>query len=222
MRFLILFAFSIGLIISGRGENLLQQGDFSGGPAGALPPEPWSAGKPKPNIGISIESPPGSDAGKSWVHIVDESAQDAAGLVQKFEGVPSGRLEFKLHVVKSRAAVWFLLGRKEVSGKGDMVFGFKISSKGNLLVGTDSQKVSDTSGAKTALPAGQSYELYCSFKPTSDQSGMEIEIGQKDGTVLFRGTSGAPASPVSALAIRTHGEELGSDFYVTDMVLTGG
>lgn len=197
-------------------ENLLEQGNFAAGPAGGPPPEPWSLTKPKPDVTIVLENPPGAAQGENWVHLVDDSSQDAAGVTQKFSEITGGRLSFKLHVVKSGAAIWFILGNKELSGRGDAVFGFKITSKGGLLVGQDSQKIANATGGQTSFPGGQTYDLYCDFK--SNGAGLDIEIGQKDGVVLFRGT-GATAAPISALAIRTHGEESGSDFYLTDLVL---
>lgn len=210
------FTLSVALcaVFSVRAENLIEQGSFGAGSPGGPPPSPWIPGNPEPGISITLESPPGESG--LWVRFVDDSAQEAASLVQKFSETKSGRLSFRLHLVKSGAAVWFLLGNKEVSGRGDTVFGFKITSKGNLLVSQDKQKIADTSGAKAYLPGGQTYDIYCDFKPEGD--GLRIEIGQKDGAVLFRGTSAAAGS-IGALGIRTHGEEIGSDFYLTDLVL---
>lgn len=147
---------------------------------------------------------------------MDDSTQDVAGIVQKFGEISSGRLSFKLHVVKSGAAIWFLLGGGELGGRGEAVFGFKITSTGKLLVAQDSQKIGNTTGGKTTFPGGQTYDLYCDFK--NNGAGLDIEIGQKDGEILFRGTS-ASAAPISAVGIRTHGEESGSDFYLTDLLL---
>lgn len=194
--------------------SLLEQGTFAAGSAGGPPPEPWILGKPKPEISLRLENPSGESG--TWVHIVDNSVQDAAALVQKFGEISGGRLSFKLHVVRSGAAIWFLLGSKEVSGKADTVFSFKITSQGALLVSQGGQKLVDTTASKAKFSDGQTYDLYCDFKPNG--AGLNIEMGQKDGAVLFKGS--APAGgPVSALAIRTHGAEEGSDFYVTDLAL---
>jgi hypothetical protein len=209
-----LLSVALFAVASLQAGNLLDQGNFSAGAPGGAPPSPWILGKAKPDVAVTLENPPGE--GGHWVRFVDESAKEAASLVQKFVEIKGGRLSFRLHVVKSGAAIWFLLGDKEVSGRGDTVFSFKITSKGNLLVAQDKQKIADTTGAKATFPGGQTYDLYCDFKPEGD--GLKIEIGEKDGSVLYRGTS-ATAGPISALDIRTHGEEMGSDFYLTDLVL---
>lgn len=214
MKITLIFSTAFLVVVTSQAGSLLEQGDFSAGSPGGPPPSPWVLGKAKPGISVVLENPPGENG--QWVHFVDESAQDAAAIVQKFNETKGGRLGFRLHVVKSGAAIWFLLGSKEVSGRGDTVFSVKITSHGNLLVAQDKQKIADTTGSKSTFPGGQTYDLYCDFKP--EGNGLKIEIGQKDGTVLFRGTSAA-AGPISALGIRTHGEEMGSDFYLTDLVL---
>ena len=213
MRSLLAMTF-LCAVLPAAADNVLQVGDFSSGAPGGPPPAPWTSGKVKPNVTVVQENPPGESG--QWIHLVDDSAQDAATLVQRFTEIPAGRLSFRLHVVKSDAAIWFLLGDKEVSGRGDTVFSFKINARGGLMVGQDRQKIPDTSGAKAHFPGGQTYDLYCDFKPAGD--GFAIEIGQKDGAVCFRGTT-ASAGSINALGIRTHGEEMGSDFYVTDLSL---
>jgi hypothetical protein len=214
MRPLFILASIIVTISFVRAENVLQDGNFASGTAGSPPLEPWSLSKPKPNISLQVDTPPGEKG--RWVRIVDESAQDAAVLAQKFPEITAGRLTFKLHIVQSGAAIWFLFGQKEQGGREDAVFGFKIDSRGQLLVARGSQKVGDASGTKASFPGGETYDLYCEFKPAGE--GMEIEIGQVDGKVLFRG-AGPMSGTVSALSIRTHGEEMGSDFFLTDLVL---
>lgn len=198
-----------------RAENALQSGDFAGSTPGSPPPAPWVASKDRPDVTIRIENPPGETAG-TWLRMEDRSSEDAAVVSQKFSAMAAGRLSFKLHVKESGAAIWFLFGRGESAGRGDAVFGFKITSRGDLLVAQDRQKITDTSGARPKFPPGQTCELICTFRPEGD--GTSVEITQPDGAVLFRGSSPA-AGPVGALAIRTHGEEAGSEFFVTDLAL---
>jgi hypothetical protein len=199
-----------------RAGNLLEQGDFAAGSEGGPPPAPWIVGQSRPDVNVVVENPPGSEGGGNWVHLVDDSPEDAAGVVQKFGEISSGRLSFRLHVVKSGAAIWFLLGGRELAAKSDAVISFKITSQGHLLVAQDGRKIANTAGGRAAFSGGQTHDLYCDFK--TNGTGLDLEIGQKDGTVLFRGTS-ERTGPISAVAVRTHGEESGSDFYLTDLVL---
>ena len=211
------------LVVSGTAapaqENLLEQGNFSGGTKGALPPPPWIVSKPKPNVGIILEDLPGAADNRLWAHLTDESGKDAIILTQSFSGITSGRLTFSLHVQKFGAAVWFLLGRNALAGREDMLFTFKVTTKGGFLAATPEGKVANTAGTKTfSFVPGQTYDLFCDFKPTADQTGLQIEIGQKDGQVIFRGLVDR-VEPITAFSVRTHGEDAGSDFYVTDLSL---
>jgi hypothetical protein len=202
-------------------ENLLQQGDFSAASVGGPPPAPWVTGKPKSDVNVSIENLPGSDDKKLWAHFTDESGADAIILTQTFPGTTAGRLDLSLHVQKYGAGIWFILGRKNLAARDDMLFTFKVTTKGGFLASTPSGKLTDLLGAKSfTFGAGQTYDLYCDFKPSDDQSGLDIEIGQKGGAVLFKGKLDR-VEPVTAFSIRTHGEDVGSDFYVTDVVLKG-
>lgn len=200
--------------------NLLEQGDFSGGSPGTLPPAPWVVSKPKPNVNLSLETLPGSTDKRLWAHFADDSTEDSVILTQSFGGITSGRLSLSVHVERYAAAVWFLFGRNNLAAREDMLFTFKITTKGGFLAATPEGKISNTVGSKTfTFAPGQTYNLYCDFKPASDQSGFQIEIGQAGGGVIFSGKTDH-LDPITAFSARTHGEDGGSSFYVTDLKLT--
>lgn len=199
--------------------NLLEQGDFSGGALGSLPPAPWVVSKPKPNVSLSLENLPGEADKKLWAHFTDDSTEDAVLLTQSFSGITSGRLTLSLHIERYAAAVWFLFGRNNLAAREDMLFTFKITTKGGFLAATPEGKISDSAGSKTFMfTSAQTYNLYCDFKPAPDQSGLQIEIGQVGGGVFFSGKTDQ-LEPITAFSIRTHGEDGGSSFYVTDLKL---
>lgn len=200
-------------------QNLLEQGDFSAGIKGSPPPAPWVVSKPKPGVALSLENLPGASDQRLWAHFTDDSTTDAIILTQTFAGTTSGRLTFSLHVQKFGAAVWFILGRNALATREDMIFTFKVTTKGGFLAATPAGKITNTSGAKSfSFLPGQTYDLYCNFHPTDDQTGLQIEIGQKDGQVIFSGRTDH-LEPITTFAARTHGEDAGSDFYLTDVKL---
>ncbi len=202
-------------------ENLLEQGNFSEAAEGAPPPAPWIVAKPKPGVSATVENLPGATDNRLWAHFVDDSTEDAIILTQTFPGITAGRLSLSVHVQKFSAAVWFLLGRNALAAREDMLFTFKITTKGGFLAATPAGKITNASSSKAfSFVPGQTYDLYCDFKPTDDKAGLQIEIGQKDGGIIFTGTVDR-AEPITALSIRTHGEDAGSDFYVTDLKLSG-
>lgn len=221
MRLFLPFLIAAAGVSGSLRANLLLEGSFAGGSIGGPPPAPWAVSQPKPGVGVTVERLPGSDDQRLWARFLDDSAESAVLLTQSFEGINSGRLTLSLHLEKFGAAVWFLLGRQNLAARDDMLFTFKVTTKGGFLAATPQGKIADVSGTKSfAFAPGQTYNLYCDFQPTADQSQLQIEIGQINGGVIFRGTIGR-TEPVTAFSIRTHGEDAGSDFFVTDLTLTG-
>ncbi len=222
MRLFIPFLIVLCAAVSGTlRADLLQEGSFAGGSAGGPPPAPWVVSKSKPGVGVTLERLPGASDQRLWARFLDDSAENAVLLTQSFDGISSGRLTMSLHIEKFGAAVWFLLGRNTLSAREDMLFTFKVTTKGGFLAATPRGKIADASGAKPfTFAPGQTYGLYCDFQPAADPSKLQIEIGQIDGGVIFRGTIDR-TEPVTAFSIRTHGEDAGSDFFVTDLTLTG-
>ncbi len=222
MRLFLPFLIAAAAAVSGSPQaNLLLEGNFAGGSIGGPPPAPWIVSQSRPGVGVALERLPGSDDQRLWARFLDDSAESAVLLTQSFDGINSGRLTLSLHLEKFGAAVWFLLGRQNLASREDMLFTFKVTTKGGFLAATPQGKIADVSGSKSfAFAPGQTYNLYCNFQPTADQSKLKIEIGEINRGVIFRGTMDR-AEPVTTFSIRTHGEDAGSDFFVTDMFLTG-
>lgn len=213
------------LLLSGgllsAGENLLQNGDFAQSKPGGPPMPGWTLGKEAQGINTAVDKPSQPfGQGKNWVYVSDQTEEGAAFLIQELpKPVTAGRLSFTLHIVDHAAAIWFILGRNQVSKSDDLGLGLKISSAGGLIVSAKGDRVTDISGAKKRFAKGETYQLYCDFGPRDAEGKTPIKMGQVGGEEFFNGTAEL-SEEYTALAIRTHKEQGGSEFYLTDIVLT--
>jgi hypothetical protein len=217
MRILLIPLLTLALTGIAAADNVIQDGDFPGTALSAA----WNTGREYAGIAATVEKPEGFGQGKSWLHLVDGAEDGAVKVSQKFPGVGAGRLSLTLHIVQHKAAIWFVLGQGEVSAKSDISFGIKVSSAGGLLVGNDAGKIVDASGARANFTPGETYRLHCDFKLAPGNEGLEIKITQEGNGEIFNGVATpVPPLPIDTLSIRTHREQAGSDFYVTDISLT--
>jgi len=197
-------------------QNIIVNGSFEGGTAGALPPKPWivaSQVTKGENVLVQLDPLPEATDGKLWLHLRDENPEVPTGALQNFPETKSGRFTCKVYFQKVGSAFGIYLGAPKVSSPETRVIDFKVLAGGKVTLGKEGAR----SHSGFIFVPGKVYSIYFDFETSADGSTVTYKVGTDDSADPI-GTGDIPAkNPIAGLRIATDSKDKESDVYITDI-----